>query len=266
MDISLILPPLTLHFDIVEQIAKGGNSIVYSIKSKDNKLFVCKIYDENIKEMAMEESLMASKISKYPNKSPFLTFYGAYSHDKQQVNVYELFEGRELSILVDCIRKNPTSKPSEQQMIHVARSLLEQVAYLNDIGLCHGDIHSGNILNDGIRFILIDITGQTYNSKYPAYVHAEICQTTVEYWDKSIRLGYTPTSLIWKKDIFNIGEVLIELLGYNSLPNEYLENPDKYRISSEYPSLDFIINSAISVDISKRPFAIDLLKFIETLS
>jgi hypothetical protein len=124
--------------------------------------------------------------------------------------------------------------------------LFGQVAYLNNIGLCHSDIHSSNILNDGKRLVLIDITGQCYNPKFPSEVHAEVSRTTTEYWNNAINYDSIPSVLLCKKDIFEIGETLRLLMGYDPLPSwqEYIQNTNKYKITSEHPKLNVIVNSA----------------------
>src|SRR4029077_16281649 len=128
-----VAPVLTLYFEFVNKIGEGGNSTVWSIKDKDGKLFACKIPDEGTEEMIINEASTMSRISKYPNKSPFLTFYGVYSYGNKPVAVYELFDGQVLSNLIG-------HKLNEAQLLNIAKQLFEQVAYLNNLGTCHGDI------------------------------------------------------------------------------------------------------------------------------
>jgi serine/threonine protein kinase len=120
MDVIATAPVLTFHFDFVEQIGKGGNSTVWSVRTKDGRLFACKIPDKGGEDMIIKESQIMSGISKYP----FLTLYGIYSHNGIPVSVYELFEGQELISLIEYIRENPASKLTEQQILQVAKSHL----------------------------------------------------------------------------------------------------------------------------------------------
>ena len=264
MEVITIAPVLTFHFSFVKQIGEGGNSTVWSITTQDGKQFACKIPDEDTEDSLLLESQMMSKISKYPNKSPFLTFYGIYSHNGNPVSVHELFEGQELQVLIQHIRENPARKLTEQQILQVAKSLFGQVAYLNNIGLSHGDIHSSNILNNGKRLVLIDITGQYYNPDFSETGHAEVSKTTVEYWRKAINQGISPVHLLWKKDEFDIGQILRTLMGYDDIPrwDVYIQDPDKYKVTSEYPKLNILVNSAMEIDISKRPSASELLTYM----
>jgi tRNA A-37 threonylcarbamoyl transferase component Bud32 len=139
-------------------------------------LFACKIPLEEAKEteeMLFDEALIMSKISKYPNKSPFLTFYGVYFHENKPMAVYELFDGWQLS--------NLKYKLNEIELLHMAKALYEQITYLNNQDIYHGDVYNSNILYNATRFVLIDITGQIPVDEY-SHVNAEVAKTTIEIW------------------------------------------------------------------------------------
>lgn len=266
MDTLLILPPLSFYFDIVEQITEDDVSTIWSVISKDGRLFSCRIYNQDSdKDVVTNLSLMAGKVSKYPNKSPFLTFYGSYSHNDLRADIYEISEWGKLTNLVDSIYKKSVGIPSEQQLLNLTKAILQQIAYLNAIGLPHGNICPESIVSDGRRFILVDVIPQPYNPKYPVHVHAEVSRTSIEFWNKGVGLGVAPTVLLWKKDIFDLGEMLMDLTGCQPIPFGWFANPTKLTVLSGYSKLDIVINTMIEVDITERPLASELLKLIESL-
>ena len=68
---------MSLHYKLVKEIEKGGNSTVWSVRGKNNELYACKIpLDSDLSEVNT-----MSQISKYPNTVMFLTFYGIYEHN-----------------------------------------------------------------------------------------------------------------------------------------------------------------------------------------
>ena len=255
----LNLPKLTLHFDLIERIGDGGSSTVWSIKSKDDKLFACKIPFPDEERFVLIESTYMSRISKYPNTSPFLTFYGLYEHNGSPVMVSELFVGDELEVL---IKEGSSKQLSNEEILHIAKCIVEQVVYLNNIGMCHNDIHASNVLYDGNRAVLIDITGDYNDSSCVNSIHA---MTTEEYFTRAIKSGMDQCDIIWMRDIFDIGILLRKLVKNDTsyiYHHDYVLDSDKYKISSGSSKLDNVVNSALELDISKRPSAVDLLRYI----
>ena len=252
-------PNLTSHYTLVDHIADGGSSTVWSVRSKDNKLFACKIPYPDDEDFVLIESIYMKRISQYPNASPFLTFYGLYEHEGSPVMVTELFQGEELAGLSDKISQGLTAQLTNDEILHIAKCILEQVVYLNNIGMCHGDIHNSNILYDGNRAVLIDITGDYTD---PNDIHPTMLMTTDEYLNKAV----DSNPLIWKKDIFDIGIVLRELVVYDTNPilyHDFVSKSDKYKIVSGCSKLDMVVNSALQLDISQRSSAKRMLRYVD---
>jgi serine/threonine protein kinase len=257
-----IIPPLLSHYELQQQIGEGGNSTVWTVKSKDDKLYACKIPEE-ANELIIDEADIMGQVAKYPNNSPFLTFYGIYSYNELTVMVTELFKGEMLANLIDIVRKGTTL--SEYQILSIAKSLLEQLSYLHNKGLNHGDVSNSNILYNSDRVVLIDITNQKYYLEWTnPETEAEVTRTTTKSWLNAINSGISSSLLYQKKDIFELGEIIRDLMGYRPTPpwQEFILNPDMYKVSSDYPTLNFLVNSAMNMDISQRPSSDNLLSYI----
>lgn len=257
------LPSLSLHYELVKKIGEGGNSTVWSVKNKDD-VYACKIpLDNDLNQDIIDEATTMSLISKYPNPSKFLTFYGIYEHNGLAVMISELFAGDLLSNL----RINKVNL-SIKQIIFIAKSILEQLLFLHEKNLNHGDLHDNNILFNPRRVVLIDVTNQKYYPDTSNNIEAEVTRTLPQYYIKAINSGISPVSLYQKKDIFEFGETIRGLMGYDDLPpwHEFIQNPEIYKINSQNLGLDILINSAMNIDITQRPTANDLLYQIIKLS
>lgn len=248
-----ILPPLTLYYNFVKEINTGGNAVVWSIIDNNGKSFACKIPKIGRENIMYFEAAIMGKVAKYPNNSPFLTFYGIYSYKDQPVIVMELFDGYQLS--------NLKIKLTEQQLLYMAKQLYSQLAYLNNVGTCHGDVSFNNILYNNTRILFIDIGGQNYNIHTEDFKFAE---TTIEYWNKAINLGYDSNELLWKGDVFNLGKIFRRLItGVSISEYDYMQNPNLYKLNTGYSTMDIIVNSSMEVDISIRPSAKQIVEYID---
>lgn len=257
-----VISPLSLHYELVREIGEGGNSNVWSVKDKNNKLYACKIpLNSDLNEDIIYEANTMAQISKYPNTSMFLTFYGIYEHNGLVVMISELFTGNLLSSL-----RIGKVNLSEKQILFIAKSILEQLSFLHKKGLNHGDLHDNNILFSSNRVVLIDVSNQKY---YPdntsTNIEAEVTRTLPQYYVKAINSGISPLSLYQKKDIFEFGETIRGLMGYDSLPpwDEFVQSSKTYKIKSQYLKLNDLVNSAMNIDITQRPTADKLLDKIE---
>lgn len=178
IQVSNIIPPLLFHYELIDKIGEGGNSNVWSVKSKDNKLYACKIpLDADLNADIVYEATTMSQVSKYPNQSTFLTFYGVYENKELIVMVSELFSGTPLSDLTLSIRQGKITL-TEHQILFIVRSILEQLSYLHRKRLNHGDVHNTNILYIPNRVVLIDITNQKYRPEMSSIpIEAEVTRT-----------------------------------------------------------------------------------------
>lgn len=262
MDSIAIFPSLLFHYELINKIGEGGNSTIWSLQSKDGLLYAAKIpLDNELNELIFEEANIMSQIAKRPNLSPFLTFYGLYTYNDLIVSVNELFIGIPLSdLIMDSFLGDITL--TEFEILFVAKSIFEQLSILHQQGLNHGDISNSNILHNSNRVVLIDITNLKYDqARTSVEIEAEVTRTTPNFWIEAVALGITPSSLYQKKDVFETGEILRELMGYEKLPpwNEFILNSNRYHISSQYPKLDKLINSTLNINIIERPSVNDVL-------
>lgn len=60
----MIQPSLSFHYEIVDEIATGGNSTVLSIRDRDGELYACKIPEGDLDNLIYHEAGVMSKISK----------------------------------------------------------------------------------------------------------------------------------------------------------------------------------------------------------
>ncbi len=249
------LPDLLFHYEFVEKVGEGGNSEVWSIKAKDGLLYATKIPDSPGPDL-YEASTM-SHLAKHPNSSPFLTFYGVYNYDGKIAIVNELFVG-------NSIRELPTDSLDEEPLTEIVTSIFSQLDYLHERGLNHGDVHSGNLLYNSQRVVFIDITPQVYDDKINPKIWAEIVRTTLPFWNKAISDGMTPAIIMTTKDIFDAGMIVRSLITGLPQPTyrDFVVNPRLYEITSEYPELDKLVNSCINLDLTERPSAVDILKYL----
>jgi len=272
------LPSLLFHYELVELINEGGNSVVWSVKDKDNNLYACKIPFENLNSeglpessneplnsMIVDEAKSMSQLSKFPNTSPLLTFYGMYEYNKIPVIVEELFIGYPLNDFITDPDKRKILTPDK--LLLLAKGIFEQLLYLHQRGLNHGDLHTGNVLYNpegipGRQVFLIDISSQIYEPDENPEITADVTNTTLDYWLKAISI-LDPQSLFQKKDVFEVGESLYRLMGYNETSwKNFIKNINIAQYSVNTQKLIHIINSAIDEDISKRPSVKILLNYI----
>lgn len=176
--------------------------------------------------------------------------------------VSELFSGVIIGDLIYSIRIGETTL-TESQILDIARDIFEQLVYLNERGLNHGDVHSNNVLYNRDRVVLIDVTAQEYSPEEEVWVLAEVNRTTPEYWMKAIDLGIDPSILLQKKDIYDTAEIILDLMNYE-YPSllDMLSSGHSIVVSSKYPTVNKLVNSAINIDISQRPSASDILEMI----
>ncbi len=262
-----LLPNFLFHFNLVEVIGEGGNSTVWKTEKLNGGFFTVKIpYVGVDDDMIINEAKLMSVLSKLPNNSPFLTFYGLYSYGDHPVIVSELFSGDELHELIQKIRQNKIQL-SEHKILWIIKSIFEQISYLNKAGMNHGDINASNVLYNKKRVVLIDISNHRDVEGRSINIKAEESRTTIKFYAKAIIQGWSPQNILDQKDIFETGELLMKLLGFHSYRTweEFEANPYKFRVDSQYEKLNIIVNSCMEIDITKRPSADDVIKFINDI-
>lgn len=253
---ALTLPELTRHYTVGELIGTGTTSRVYLVTDNcSGEEFACKIPedDEDLIETVYHEAETMSKISKYPNESPFLTFYGLYEYMSRPVLVSEYFSGAkdlgELKI------------KSIDQMAPIFRQLLIQLEWLHNRGFNHGDIGMHNVMYSGNRFVFIDVSN---NAVETDFVTGGDFNTTKQYLNIALEKGMKGKELLIKADIFEFGAYIVHALitGEVVLFEELIEDPKAHMIDSYFGWAANLGNAAMTLDISKRPSATELLKMI----
>ena len=252
------LPSLAKDHVLVEIIGKGGNSEVWTVKDTNNNIYAAKVPFPNTINMVIDEAEVMSSLSRYPNTSPFLIYYGLYLHNNSPVMLIEYFDG----ITLNDVKREKVIL-DEEKMFWLARGIYTGLNYLHQHNKVHSDIGPQNIMLNEDRIVLIDIGNYDYTNTDMRFL-AEIARTTDYYLNLMRRIEPSINKIMQKKDIYDAGMILWELVTGNNEPTreEFISNPRKYYLNIPNKTLETIINLSIDVDIHNRPTARQILDLI----
>jgi serine/threonine protein kinase len=207
----ILFEPIEEHYELGDEIGKGGFSVVYKATRKsDGGEFAVKcikkkmVEGDDIKLLRREIQIM-KKLS-HPN---ILKLYEVYEDDEQFFLVMELVKGKEL---FDKIVER--GMYSERDAANIIVQVVSAVKYLHENGIAHRDLKPENLLSAGEEEKeIVKIADFGFSKSFaeegeklmtscgsPGYVAPEIL--TAESYDKSV-------------DMWSVGVIIYILLsGY----------------------------------------------------
>ena len=98
---------------------------------------------------------------------------------------------------------------------------------------------------------------------YPEII-AEVTGTTPQYWLEAISTT-SPRILFQKKDIYDAGEILYSLMGYDKNTwEDFITTADMNKYSSQMQKLYTLIEITTNENILERPSAEEILTYIQS--
>jgi len=206
----ILFSPIEEHYELHEEIGKGGFSVVYKATKKSGGEYAVKcikkkmVEGDDIKLLRREIQIM-KKLS-HPN---ILKLYEVYEDDEQFYLVMELVKGKEL---FDKIVER--GMYSERDAANIILQVVSAVKYLHENGIAHRDLKPENLLSAGEEEReIVKIADFGFSKSFadegeklmtscgsPGYVAPEIL--TAESYDKSV-------------DMWSVGVIIYILLsGY----------------------------------------------------
>jgi calcium/calmodulin-dependent protein kinase I len=207
----ILFEPIEDHYELGEEIGKGGFSVVYkAVRKSDQGEFAVKcikkkmVEGDDIKLLRREIQIM--KKLNHPN---ILKLYEVYEDDEQFYLVMELVKGKEL---FDKIVER--GMYSERDAANIILQVVSAVRYLHENGIAHRDLKPENLLSAGEEENeIVKIADFGFSKSFadegeklmtscgsPGYVAPEIL--TAESYDKSV-------------DMWSVGVIIYILLsGY----------------------------------------------------
>lgn len=207
----ILFEPIEDHYELGEEIGKGGFSVVYkAVRKSDHAEFAVKcikkkmVEGDDIKLLRREIQIM--KKLNHPN---ILKLYEVYEDDEQFYLVMELVKGKEL---FDKIVER--GMYSERDAANIILQVVSAVRYLHENGIAHRDLKPENLLSAGEEENeIVKIADFGFSKSFadegeklmtscgsPGYVAPEIL--TAESYDKSV-------------DMWSVGVIIYILLsGY----------------------------------------------------
>jgi serine/threonine protein kinase len=206
----ILFEPIEEHYELGEEIGKGGFSVVYKANKKSGGEFAVKcikkkmVEGDDIKLLRREIQIM--KKLNHPN---ILKLYEVYEDDEQFYLVMELVKGKEL---FDKIVER--GMYSEKDASNIIVQVVSAVRYLHENGIAHRDLKPENLLSAGEEENeIVKIADFGFSKSFadegeklmtscgsPGYVAPEIL--TAESYDKSV-------------DMWSVGVIIYILLsGY----------------------------------------------------
>ncbi len=256
------LPKFEKYYNI-DRLLFEGNENIFLVKDKLNNLYVAKemtdiytLYEAELMRLAFE----ITKTHKIHN-NPFLKFYGMYiTNKKMPVYVMEYFKGFTLEY----------HKYTEKQIKNIVRNIYTGLNMLHSNNMVHGDPHSGNILYDGKRLVMFDITLQDettiYIDNYARYFTTEKILNSISTDGIYITDEIVIDFLNQKVDISEFGYSILNIFTNSDMAEEiYLNNPGVYQNFTPYPWLNELLRRILHVNIFERPTSQEVLNFINNL-
>lgn len=254
------LPRLSSYYSYIGVIGKGGTSIIQLWKSRIGREYAVKIPYTDTINMVIHEANEMSKISKYPNQSPFITYYGLYEYNNLPVMVSDYFPGKQLDKL---------GILNEVMVRSIAKQIFYQLNYLHKRNILHSDIGPQNIMiNNKGEIKTIDIGN--YRELYPSNVESiqglqSVYRTNKDILKRIYNSGsYDVFILGAAKDVYDSGELLATLLGYQPLTEKQINDNVILKVTLNDKVLENVINACLNIDPYLRPTTESILKVFET--
>lgn len=226
-----LLPVFEESYTIERVIGSGFWATVY-LATRDGKEYAAKIphHDsdtdieslEGRRETVIDTSVgivldQARTIAKLQDSRYFPKYFGLYKTYRRiyrtsrwiPVLVMEMIEGPSLEQIIS---DTPEELLDGESSVRIMRDLIAGVQVLHDKGLVHGDIKEDNIIVNGDEAVIIDVAGVAEDlDEYGSL--AEELGTTDEYVEELLERN-TMLELNMLKDIYSIGQVMLELSSY----------------------------------------------------
>ena len=284
------------RYTIVKALGQGSNAYPAMAKNQANRNVFFKkyskpggrtkwfdnyvLYQEKLKKKIQEDP--RAKHNCYEIIEFFVRQDPTNPNAKAFYQVFEFVEaGIDLRNKLDQARQNPASLPYHQRLAF-AQLMVTGITHLHRVGIVHTDLKPENLFlvpnkNKTGEYLLkiIDLDCSILENEQAPW-HGFMGYFGTEYYmsPEHLKEGEVPGK---HSDVFTMGIILSELLGEGHPAGHDFANYNKLiledglkpvRIPDNIPglnsrSLEFIINSCIKTDSSKRPTALDLLKTLQ---
>lgn len=243
-------PELTMFYKIIREINRTNNANLLLLEDNNKNKFVGKqLY--TLDRYDIYNINAYSSLSKYPNRSPFLTYYGLFSLENRPVIVMDYFEGNTFCDLLKYQKLNDFQGLNENVILYMILRISESLIYLHERNLVHSDLNCGNVLYKDDIIKLIDM--------HPAYIlnplSEELIPTSSEIYKT---LEKDKLSLYKKFDIFHLGMLIRQIMTGMFESLEFDGDEDYTVYFPKYPMIEYIINMCVDINPNKRPTALEI--------
>ena len=129
-------------------IGSGGYSEVYKVMDSSGKIYAKKVFNEKMKESAIEKEIKINKIISHFNNPYIIRYIDSRNTKDEKYILFEFASKGELLKYIDM----PGKCLSDQSFKLIIYKVLKGVEELHLNGIFHGDIDPQNICLDGERY------------------------------------------------------------------------------------------------------------------
>lgn len=254
-------------------LGKGNYSSVYLITYNGQPAIVKELADVKYNNLALKEASILNRISKQPECHPTIVCIYDYGTVPDTDSVYiieEYIKGQDL------LTYSINNILWEEEILYVAKNLIEALVYLHEHNIVHRDIKLANVMiSDENEIKLIDFGLSCFNDicpnsivGTPNYISPELIQHFYGK-DSGEILNETQLLELYKaSDVWAVGILLYILANHSSpyvsktIPSLFLEiSKIDTRITSDtdFHFVNTLIEKILVVDYKQRPTAQELL-------
>ena len=224
-DLKFSVGILDGRYILIEKLGEGYSSQVYKVKdSLSNKIYAAKVFNhytqsvekeiENNKKISQNINTEIPNFIKYIISSvgPFELKNGSQGCDTPETKAYIIFELGTKGELLDYI--TCTKEKLDERFVKVIFiKLVKAVRYLHNLGLCHRDLKTDNIVLSGEEFT-IKLLDFGFSSKIIRTIDGKARHQTGKVGTKAYAAPEVLNGIPYdgeEADIFSLGVILFNL-------------------------------------------------------
>lgn len=246
-------------YKIIKILGQGAFGIVFLVK-KNKKQYALKLTWEGKETIDKEYDILSYKNnckSVIPCVYDKGSFY--FNNEIQYYLVMEYISGYTIDEFIK-IYKKKNIKINEKCIIKLIYHTIKGINYLHSNNIVHSDLHSGNIIFNKSKLILIDLGAGCILKKH---INSDVsCLRYLKFYEKQ-KKTITIKELFQieiKEDILRIGNFIAEFYNY-----EYDDDGNaSYPLENINEFIKSIISDCVQNNYKKRPTTKQLLKKFKT--